>query len=386
MSLQIALVFLGALALILIIVVSYINNRLSLGGRSVSIHRIIGLSKRLSVKGDTQTNLRHSYREPSLVPANQFRLEPIAIKKFQEGEKLTQTGTSTASNDIKSKLVLDKEFGKTPLKIDYWAKLTGTTTASYHDALSIFRHHEPQYECIPSIYGRSQLTKGWSNIEEGGSSDVFTDLVVSVQLAGDRGAITESELTRTNNLIYDLAERFDRKCQFNMTAEEAIIHAINLDRFCKNYDLLVITIISSIDNSQFSYDTIQQLAEECDMYMGNEGMFHFSTSDSVFNGFTLADRVEPGRLDTSRVDKSATSELVLFMSVPRVEDPVSVYDQMVDTALHMGAKLSGRLLDPDGDPISKNDLLNIREQVGYIQEIFRRVGIDAGSRDALRLF
>ena len=81
MSLQIALVLLGATALALVIVVSYVHNQPPVGARRFSTSRIIGLFKPKAAGSDSKNNLRHPYREPSLVPAAEFRLEPIAIRQ-----------------------------------------------------------------------------------------------------------------------------------------------------------------------------------------------------------------------------------------------------------------------------------------------------------------
>ena len=90
-----------------------------------------------------------------------------------------------------------------------------------------------------------------------------------------RGPVTESELTRTNSLVYELAEKLNRKFQFDMTVEEAIDQSVRLDRFCQRHDVLVIVNIAAREGSEFAGNDIQRILERSRMQIGEMGMFHF---------------------------------------------------------------------------------------------------------------
>ena len=74
------------------------------------------------------------------------------------------------------------------------------------------------------------------------------------------------------------------------------------------------------------------------------------------------------------------------MSIPRVPDPLSVFDEMIAVAQYAATELSAELRDPDGGEIGETGIEIIRQQVTEISEFFHRVGIAPGSEEALRLF
>ena len=100
----------------------------------------------------------------------------------------------------------------------------------------------------------------------------------------------------------------------------------------------------------------------------------------------MANRFEPGNFDLTALKTFSTRGLTLFMSMPRVPDPLSVFDEMIAVAQYAASELSGELRDPDGGKIGESGVEKIRQQVTDIGELFHRVGIVPGSEEALRLF
>jgi cell division protein ZipA len=150
--------------------------------------------------------------------------------------------------------------------------------------------------------------------------------------------------------------------------------------------VLVIVNIAAQEGSEFAGNDIQRISERSRMQIGEMGMFHFLDSRTGHNRFTLANRFEPGSFDPAALKTFSTRGLTLFMSIPRVPDPLAVFDEMIAVAQYAASELSGQLRDPDGGEIGESGVEKIRQQITDIEELFHRVGIVPGSEEALRLF
>ena len=385
MNLQSALIVLGLVALAYIIVFSYLRGSIDIFKKIPYFQRLISASSSLLLWVSRRGRSRSQQGEPSLVSAGNFRLDPDP-----------SVGSQTSGFDVNRKSANarvfesyidngNQEFQRI-LKIDYWARLPGTELVNCHDVLALFRTYELDLEHPHRIHGLMHPRNAWVDLEDTTSTDCFYDLIVSVQMADRHGPITVSELTRTNNLVYELSEKLDRKLQFDMTIEDALTEGRLLDNFCKRHDVLVIVNVVAKEEQKFSGKDIQRVADSSGMQIGDMGMFHFSDSESSETSFTMGNRFEPGALVVEGAKEVSTAGLILFMSIPLVSDPLNVFDKMISVAQYVAFELSGDLQDPDGSMIDHKGVENIRNQVISIGEAFHRVGILPGSAEALRLF
>ena len=385
MSLHLALLLLGVVTLGLVLFFSYTWGHIKFFDNFSRFLRKTRLSGNLglSVKKDPQS--RSMQREPSLVPASEFHLD----RHPEVGGETSTHLENHCSIDDSSFLSVAEELDQDPigsLKIDYWARVPGSVPVTCHDVLSVYRRHELDLEHHHLIHGRSYPSNVWIDLEQASSTERFSDIVVSVQMVNRYGPINESELTRTNSLVFELAEELNRKFQFDMTVEEAVGQALRLDRFCQRYDVLVILNIAAQEGSEFAGNEIQRIAERSHMQIGASGMFHFLDPKINQSRFTMANCFEPGNFNPDGLKKFSTRGLTLFMSVPRVDNPLTVFDEMIAVAQYAATELMGELRDPDGGKIGESDIQKIRQQVTDIDELFHRVGIVPGSEEALRLF
>jgi hypothetical protein len=385
MSLQLALLLLGLVALGLVVLFSYARGRIKVLDYLLKLPRIMELFGRLGIWIRKEPRVRAVQREPSLVSASEFHLDPTPEGDGEIAARLKNDRTIDDSRFTPLTAEFSDELGW-PLKIDYWARVHGPEPVTCHDVLLVYRRHELDLVHPHLIHGRSYPSNIWVDLEEASSVDRFSDLVVSVQMVDRRGPVTESELTRTNSLVYELSEKLNRKFQFDMTVEEAMDQAVRLDYFCQRHDVLVIVNIYAQEGSEFAGNDIQRISERSRMQIGEMGMFHFLDPRTGYNRFTMANRFEPGSFDPATLETFSTRGLTLFMSVPRVPDPLGVFDEMIAVAQYAASELSGQLRDPDGGEIGESGVEKIRQQVTDIEELFRRVGIVPGSEEALRLF
>ena len=385
MSLQLALLLLGLVALALVLLLSYTRGRIKVLARLSRFPRMMALFGRLFRWAPKEPRERAVQREPSLVSASEFHLDPTPEG---DGQKIDCHENRRFVDDSRFTFVT-AEFEENlgwPLKIDYWARVSGSEPVTCHDVLSVYRRHELDLQHPHLIHGRSYPSNVWVDLEEASSVDRFSDLVVSVQMVDRHGPVTESELTRTNSLVYELAEELNRKFQFDMTVEEAIEQALRLDYFCQRYDMLVIVNIAGREGSEFAGNDIQRIAKRSQMQIGDMGMFHFLDPRTDHSRFTMANRFEPGSFDSATLETFSTRGLTLFMSIPRVPDPLTVFNEMMAVVQYAASELAGELFDPDGGEIDESGVEKIRQQITDINELFHRVGIVPGSEEALRLF
>ena len=88
----------------------------------------------------------------------------------------------------------------------------------------------------------------------------------------------------------------------------------------------------------------------------------------------------------TRCARRSTPGAVFLLDVPRVADPVRVFDQMKLAAKRMAQTLDAALVDDNRRPLDDAALAAIREQVQATATALREVNIEPGSPRALALF
>ena len=81
-----------------------------------------------------------------------------------------------------------------------------------------------------------------------------------------------------------------------------------------------------------------------------------------------------------------TPGIVLLLDVPRVADPVRVFDHMRMAAKRMTQTLEGVLVDDNRRPLNDASLAAIRTQVQTTAAALSEANIDPGGPRAVRLF
>jgi len=394
MNLQLALIVLGALVLTLVIVLSYARGRFS--PRRIAtewmnrLPSVDALIDRLGSVLHLRQFDRAGQREPSLVPSDNFELgkEPVGGGGGPLAQEETRAGQNVEPGiprDIAG-LTPEDGIGSGPLRIDYWARLPGQDPVSRDAVLSFYREHEFRLDHPRAVHGRSHPGNVWLDLELAGSDELFTDLVVSLQLADHRGPVDEAELTRFNTLVYGLAEGLNRRCQLEESLEDSLPQAQRLDRFCRAYDMLAILNIEPLGDSSFAGRELERVMQRSGMRLGDRSIFHFYDPRTGASQFSLANRHQPGQFDYPDLEGGAFRGLTMFMSIPRAANPSGTFSKMVSVAEYVSAELNGSVTDPDGSRLSPAHLSLIQRQVNGVGEAMRRLGIVPGSEEALRLF
>ena len=328
-------------------------------------------------------------KEPSLVSsgdldlagdnrASEVKAEPL-VGGLPLDEALTKRAMGTAQT-------LPSEIGKQPLKIDYWARLPGVAPVSRDAALAVFREYEIDLQRPRALHGRTQLGSVWFDLERAPADEVFSDLIVSLQMADRDGAVTESELTRFNNLTYYMSETLNRSLQFDMTVEEALPEAERLSRFCQEFDLLAVIYIEPPPGKGFLGPEVARALDRAGMRLGKDDMFHLYDPRTGKSRFSLANRSEAGTVSYDELESGILRGLVLFLNVPTVPRPSQTFSDLISVANYVSTELGGALVDPQKGRLAEAQFDSISKQIRSLELSMKRYGIDPGSEEANRLF
>jgi len=272
--------------------------------------------------------------------------------------------------------------------IDFVVTLPGKGPVSRDTALGIYRQNEYLLEKPRFIYGLGYRTGLWSNLERDPEHAQYRTIAVAVQLVDTHGPISETELNTFTQLALKLADSLQRPTKLSMTFEEALERARELDEFCETNDVLASLNIIANGPTGFAGRAVDQVARHFNLYFGAMNIYHRHSDQSLGNPhlFSLANLYKPGEFDLTRMDRFRTQGLTLFMNVPCAYQPVTVFNQMVETAKGMGKMLDGRLEDHDQHPLTEQGIQVIRTQIERISAEMTNRGIVPGSATAMRLF
>ena len=328
-------------------------------------------------------------KEPSLVSSGDLdltgdnRVSELQAEPLVGGLPPDEVSTKRAVGTAQT---LPSEIGKQPLKIDYWARLPGVTPVSRDAALAVFREYEIDLQRPRALHGCTQPGNVWLDLATAPADEVFSDLIVSLQIADRDGAVTESELTRFNNLTYYMSETLNRSLQFDMTIEEVLPEAERLSRFCQEFDLLAVINIEPPPGKGFPGPDVARALDRAGMRLGKDDMFHLYDPRTGKSRFSLANRSEAGTVSYDELESGMLPGLVLFLNVPTVPRPSQTFSDLISVANYVSTELGGALVDPQKGRLAEAQFDSISKQIRSLELSMKRYGIDPGSEEANRLF
>jgi len=394
MNLQLALILLGVATFIGIVAFSIwqsryvetplLNRLLEWIRRTVARFPVTDVISRLRPQGLAR---RVGQKEPSLVASAQLDLSGEAHGDQDSAERADRPDAGQGGRGAgASAQSLHAEIGGQPLKIDYWARLPGPTPVSRDAALAVFREHEIDLKRARTIHGRTEPGNAWLDLATAPADEVFSDLIVSLQMADRNGAVNESELTRFNNLAYYMSETLNRPLQFDMTIEDALPQAARLERFCREFDLLAVINIEPPPGAGFSGPDVGRALDRAGMRLGKDDMFHLYDPRTGVGRFSLANRSDTGGFSYDELESGMLRGLLLFLNVPTVPRPSQTFSDLISVATYVSTQVDGSLVDPEGSPLTESQLDGIGRQIRSLESSMKRYGIEPGSEEARRLF
>ena len=231
--------------------------------------------------------------------------------------------------------------------------------------------------------GRRGVGTPWQLID-GTTQGPWHEIAACLLLANRAGPVSRAELDSFQRLVSELAVALGApNARIDPAAEADRAEA--LDRFCADLDVQIGLTILKSELGQIAGTRLRGVAEAAGFRINAAGHFEHAQEETGAAMYTLQNyKQEPFSVESLR--RMTTPGVVFVLDVPRVSDPVRVFDQMRMTAKRMTQTLEGVLVDDNRRPITDTSLAAIRAQVQVTATGLRDAHIDPGGPRALRLF
>ncbi|HVS54705.1 MAG TPA: cell division protein ZipA C-terminal FtsZ-binding domain-containing protein [Casimicrobiaceae bacterium] len=231
--------------------------------------------------------------------------------------------------------------------------------------------------------GRRGVGTPWQLID-GTTQGPWHEVAGCLLLANRAGPVSRAELDSFQRLVSELAVALGApNARIDPAAEADRAEA--LDRFCADLDVQIGLTILKSELGQIAGTRLRGVAEAAGFRINSAGHFEHAQEETGAAMYTLQNyKQEPFSVESLR--RMTTPGVVFVLDVPRVSDPVRVFDQMRMTAKRMTQTLEGVLVDDNRRPITDTSLAAIRAQVQVTAAALRDAHIDPGGPRALRLF
>jgi len=203
-------------------------------------------------------------------------------------------------------------------------------------------------------------------------------------LADRNGAASRPLLEAFARLIGELAPTLPAAYVPPDSAAEAE-RAETLDRICADLDVQIGLTVLKTGPATIAGTRLRGVAEAAGFRLADSGAFEWVQEDTGSVLYVLQNhRPEPFTAESLRA--TDTPGVVFLLDVPRVVDPVRVFDQMKLAAKRMAQNLDATVVDDNRRPLDDAALNAIRDQVRATATALREVHIEPGSPRALALF
>jgi hypothetical protein len=212
----------------------------------------------------------------------------------------------------------------------------------------------------------------------------FTQIAACLLLADRSGAATRPMLDAFVRLVSEIAPTIPAAFVAPDTVAEAE-RAEAVDQICADLDVQIGLTVLKPAPETIPGTKLRGIAEAAGFHLREGGRFEYMQEDTGAVLYALTNyRSEPFTIETLRM--TSTPGAVFLLDVPRVPDPVRVFDQMKLAAKRMVSTLDATLVDDNRRPLDDAALASIRQQVGAAAAALREVNIEPGSPRALALF
>jgi FtsZ-interacting cell division protein ZipA len=232
------------------------------------------------------------------------------------------------------------------------------------------------------VCGLTLATKKWERaIAE--SQVLYARFRVALQLVDRSGAISEARLADFRDLVLGVARHIKADATIP-DIHETYRHAAELDAFCADVDQMVGVNLVPPAGRLLLGGRIAQAAALLGMTLEADGAFHLLNAQG-HSLFSLINQ-DSKPFQHLSLETSSTAGLTLLLDVPRVEDPGSQFDRMMQVARLLARELQLNVVDDHRVALSDSGLALIRARINEVELKMSANGITPGSTQARRLF
>ena len=122
--------------------------------------------------------------------------------------------------------------------------------------------------------------------------------------------------------------------------------------------------VTAIDGEQFSSKKICKTLEHLGLRHGKYKIYHReSLQNSDLSLFSVANMVKPGYFDPEAEEQFKTPGISFFLVLPGPPDPITTFNEMIQTAKQVAQSLNGELLDADRSTFTLQRAQLIRDEI-----------------------
>ena len=140
------------------------------------------------------------------------------------------------------------------------------------------------------------------------------------------------------------------------------------DNYALAKEILIVSVMSRT-GGRWNGEDLFRLLQEKGLKFGDMNIFHRPEVNSRNILFSVANSLEPGTFDLSRLDQMYTPGVSIFMQLPGPQDPLAAFDEMIEVAHSIAAVMNGELRDESRNLMTSQTISYYRQR---IEEFTRR--------------
>ena len=140
------------------------------------------------------------------------------------------------------------------------------------------------------------------------------------------------------------------------------------DNYALAKEILSVSVMSRT-GGRWNGEDLFRLLQEKGLKFGDMNIFHRPEVNSGNILFSVANSLEPGTFDLSRLDQMYTPGVSIFMQLPGPQDPLAAFDEMIEVAHSIAAVMNGELRDESRNLMTSQTISYYRQR---IEEFTRR--------------
>ena len=230
--------------------------------------------------------------------------------------------------------------------------------------------------------GRRGADLPWQALDT--AAGPWQQIAACLLLADRSGAASRADIGNFLGIAAHVASELSAECALPDAAEETA-RAEEIDRFCADLDVQIGLTILRSELGQIAGTRLRGVAEAAGFRLNAGGQFEYLQEETGAVLCSLQNyKQEAFTIESLRA--MTTPGVVLLIDVPRVVEPVRVFDQMRLIAKRLAKTLDAVLVDDNRRPLDDAALSAIRGQVQATAAALHEANIEPGGPRALRLF
>jgi cell division protein ZipA len=125
-------------------------------------------------------------------------------------------------------------------------------------------------------------------------------------------------------------------------------------------------VINVLSETSYGGQDLLEVLNEMGLDFGEMDIFHRLGENGEVQ-FSLVNAVEPGTFDLGSMNEIQTPGVTLFMRAHEVQDPMRVYDDMLEAAQTLALELGGELKDESRSAITSQTISHCRQGIQDFQ-------------------